>query len=149
MDYFLLVFLLSIPFWIVGGEKLPLPMNLPVSALIFINPAIAAPRPGPVPLAPRAGFLRHLPDHGLGRRVGLDGLCPGPAPKTVGGAGSQLDFGRRVAGLAYHRRFAGGQLGKLNLLAQSIFGRAAYLNCVDLQQHRREFIFCRPGPHNG
>lgn len=42
MDYFFLVFILSIPFWVIGGEKLPLPMNLPASALIFINPAIAA-----------------------------------------------------------------------------------------------------------
>jgi membrane protease YdiL (CAAX protease family) len=42
MNYFLLVFVLCIPFWLVGGNKLPLPVNLPVSALMFINPAIAA-----------------------------------------------------------------------------------------------------------
>ncbi len=41
-NYFLLVLVLSIPFWLIGGNKLPIPVNLPVSALMFINPLIAA-----------------------------------------------------------------------------------------------------------
>ena len=43
--FFLLVFALSIPFWLIGamaGRGLPLPMNLPVSALMFPCPLIAA-----------------------------------------------------------------------------------------------------------
>jgi membrane protease YdiL (CAAX protease family) len=40
--FFLLVFVLSVPFWLIGGNKLPIPVNLPVSALMFINPVIAA-----------------------------------------------------------------------------------------------------------
>lgn len=42
LKYFLLVFVLSVPFWLIGGNQLPLPVNLPVSALILINPVIAA-----------------------------------------------------------------------------------------------------------
>jgi len=42
LDYFLLVFVLSIPFWVFGGSRLPLPMDLPVSALMSVNPVIAA-----------------------------------------------------------------------------------------------------------
>jgi membrane protease YdiL (CAAX protease family) len=40
--FLLLLFLLSIPFWLFGGNKLPLPINLPASALMFINPFVAA-----------------------------------------------------------------------------------------------------------
>lgn len=42
LDYFLLVFILTIPFYVIGGSKLPLPINLPVSALGSLNPMIAA-----------------------------------------------------------------------------------------------------------
>lgn len=45
LDFFLLVFSLSIPFWLIGfmAERgLPVPMNLPVSALSFICPVVAA-----------------------------------------------------------------------------------------------------------
>jgi hypothetical protein len=38
----LLVFVLAIPFWLIGGEKLPLPFNLPVSALATSIPMTAA-----------------------------------------------------------------------------------------------------------
>jgi membrane protease YdiL (CAAX protease family) len=41
-DFFLLVFAITVPFWIIGGSKLPLPINLPVSALATFNPLIAA-----------------------------------------------------------------------------------------------------------
>jgi hypothetical protein len=43
--FFLLVFVLSIPFWLIGAmteQGLPLPMNLPVSALSFVCPTMAA-----------------------------------------------------------------------------------------------------------
>jgi membrane protease YdiL (CAAX protease family) len=43
--FFLLVFALAIPFWLIGAmakRGLPLPMNLPVSALMFPVPLIAA-----------------------------------------------------------------------------------------------------------
>lgn len=36
LNYFLLVFVLSVPFLLFGGSKLPLPMNLPVSALMIV-----------------------------------------------------------------------------------------------------------------
>ncbi len=42
LDYFLLVFVLAVPFWLFGGGKLPLPMNLPVVALATFVPATAA-----------------------------------------------------------------------------------------------------------
>lgn len=42
LDFFLLVYALSVPFWLFGGDELPLPMKLPASALMWINPAIAA-----------------------------------------------------------------------------------------------------------
>jgi hypothetical protein len=42
LDYFLLVVLLSIPFWLLGGSKLPLPINLPVSAISTFVPMMAA-----------------------------------------------------------------------------------------------------------
>ncbi|MGB9928591.1 MAG: CPBP family intramembrane glutamic endopeptidase [Methanosarcina sp.] len=45
VEFFLLVFFLSIPFWLIGSmsqKGLPLPVNLPVSALSFISPMIAA-----------------------------------------------------------------------------------------------------------
>jgi membrane protease YdiL (CAAX protease family) len=42
LKFFLLVFVLSAPFWLFGGNKLPLPMNLPVSALVGFTPLIAA-----------------------------------------------------------------------------------------------------------
>lgn len=40
--FFLLVTLLSAPFWLLGGGKLPLPMNLPASSFMWVTPAIAA-----------------------------------------------------------------------------------------------------------
>src|SRR5689334_21096353 len=40
--FFTLVFVLSTPFWLAGGNKLPLPMNLPLSALTAFVPIIAA-----------------------------------------------------------------------------------------------------------
>lgn len=40
--FLLLIFVLSIPFWLVGDAKLPLPVNLPVSALTAFVPMIAA-----------------------------------------------------------------------------------------------------------
>lgn len=40
--FFLLVFVLSIPFWLFGANPLPIPVNLPISALMAFNPAIAA-----------------------------------------------------------------------------------------------------------
>jgi membrane protease YdiL (CAAX protease family) len=40
--FFLLVFVLAIPFWWLGGYKLPLPINLPASALTTFVPMIAA-----------------------------------------------------------------------------------------------------------
>jgi membrane protease YdiL (CAAX protease family) len=42
LKFFLLVFVLSVPFWLFGGNKLPLPMNLPVSAFVGFMPLIAA-----------------------------------------------------------------------------------------------------------
>lgn len=42
LDYFALVFILAIPFWLFGGGRLPLPMNLPVGALATLVPATAA-----------------------------------------------------------------------------------------------------------
>ncbi len=42
LGYFLLVFALSIPLWLIGGNRLPFPVNLPVSALGFFVPATAA-----------------------------------------------------------------------------------------------------------
>lgn len=45
LEFFLLVFILSIPFWLIGTvaeQGLPLPINLPVSALMFVCPMISA-----------------------------------------------------------------------------------------------------------
>ncbi len=42
LDYFLLVLVLSVPMWLIGGSKLPLPINLPVSAVTTFVPAISA-----------------------------------------------------------------------------------------------------------
>lgn len=42
LDFFGLVIALTIPFWLFGGAKLPIPVDLPVSALAAINPLIAA-----------------------------------------------------------------------------------------------------------
>ncbi len=42
LDYFLLVFVLAVPFWLFGWGKLPLPINLPIVALGTFVPAIAA-----------------------------------------------------------------------------------------------------------
>lgn len=44
LKFFLLVFVISIPFWLVGFLDLPkiLPINLPISALMFVCPTIAA-----------------------------------------------------------------------------------------------------------
>lgn len=43
--FFLLIFALSIPFWLIGAiakQGLPLPINLPASAFMFVCPLIAA-----------------------------------------------------------------------------------------------------------
>lgn len=40
--YFPLVVLISVPFWLLGGNRLPLPVALPGSALMFVSPVIAA-----------------------------------------------------------------------------------------------------------
>jgi uncharacterized protein len=42
LKFFLLLFIITIPFWIFGGNKLPIPIKLPVSALAAFNPLIAA-----------------------------------------------------------------------------------------------------------
>src|SRR5690606_12922381 len=45
LKFFLLTFALSTPFWLIGSmvkRGLPVPMNLPVSALSFVSPLIAA-----------------------------------------------------------------------------------------------------------
>jgi membrane protease YdiL (CAAX protease family) len=43
LSYFVLVFGLALPFfWLGGKDKLPLPINLPVSALVTVVPATAA-----------------------------------------------------------------------------------------------------------
>jgi len=42
LSYILLVFVLSIPFWLIGGKKLPLPMRLPASSFMWVNPLLAA-----------------------------------------------------------------------------------------------------------
>jgi hypothetical protein len=42
LTFFLLVFILSIPLWWLGGSKRPIPINLPVSALTAFVPALAA-----------------------------------------------------------------------------------------------------------
>ncbi|KKG09869.1 abortive infection protein [Methanosarcina sp. 2.H.T.1A.6] len=45
VNFFFLVFVLSIPFWLIGAlaeQGLPLPINLPMSALSFVCPLIAA-----------------------------------------------------------------------------------------------------------
>jgi hypothetical protein len=42
LDYFLLVVVLSIPFWLLGESKLPLPINLPASAISTFVPMMAA-----------------------------------------------------------------------------------------------------------
>ncbi len=45
LKFFLLVFIISAPFWLMGSvaeEKLPLPFNLPVGALVLICPITAA-----------------------------------------------------------------------------------------------------------
>lgn len=40
--YVILVFVLSIPFWLLGEGRLPLAVNLPASALMFVCPFLAA-----------------------------------------------------------------------------------------------------------
>lgn len=42
LDYFVLAFGLAIPFWLLGGNKLPLPVNLPAGALVTVVPVTAA-----------------------------------------------------------------------------------------------------------
>jgi hypothetical protein len=45
LKFFLLVFVLSAPFFLMGSiaeQKLPLPFNLPVGALVLVCPMIAA-----------------------------------------------------------------------------------------------------------
>jgi uncharacterized protein len=42
LDYFVLVFALTIPFWLFGEKPLPIPLKLPVSALALVNPMLAA-----------------------------------------------------------------------------------------------------------
>ena len=41
-QYFLLVFIISLPFWLLGGYQLALPIALPASSLMFVSPFIAA-----------------------------------------------------------------------------------------------------------
>jgi hypothetical protein len=53
LNYFLLVLALSIPIWLLGGNKLPLPINLPVSALTTFIPMIAA----SILIFQRSGFV--------------------------------------------------------------------------------------------
>jgi len=40
--FFALLILITIPFWVFGGNRLPIPIKLPVSALAAFNPVIAA-----------------------------------------------------------------------------------------------------------
>ena len=45
LKFFLLIFVISTPFWLMGSiaeQKLPLPFNLPVGALVLVCPMIAA-----------------------------------------------------------------------------------------------------------
>lgn len=42
LGYFFFVFALSVPIWLIGGSQLPLPVNLPISALTAFIPLIAA-----------------------------------------------------------------------------------------------------------
>jgi len=45
LKFILLVFALSIPIWLISsllGNKLPIPINLPISALLFLIPVLAA-----------------------------------------------------------------------------------------------------------
>jgi membrane protease YdiL (CAAX protease family) len=42
LDYFFLVFALTVPFWLFGEKPLPVPVKLPVSALASVNPMLAA-----------------------------------------------------------------------------------------------------------
>ena len=42
LGFFLLVLVLSVPIWLVGGKKLPMAVNLPASALVALIPGIAA-----------------------------------------------------------------------------------------------------------
>ena len=44
LTFFVLVFALALPFWLLGAlvTHVPLPINLPVSALQFVCPIIAA-----------------------------------------------------------------------------------------------------------
>ena len=42
LDFFALVVLMTIPFWVLGGRPLPVPMKLPFSALAIFNPLLAA-----------------------------------------------------------------------------------------------------------
>jgi hypothetical protein len=42
INYFLLVFVISVPIWWIGGNKLPIPIDLPVSSLMSFCPLIAA-----------------------------------------------------------------------------------------------------------
>lgn len=45
LEFYLLLFAISIPFWLLGfidDKGLPLPMNLPISALMFVCPLVTA-----------------------------------------------------------------------------------------------------------
>lgn len=42
VSFFLLIYVLSVPFWVLGEAPLPLPVNLPASALAFVTPLLAA-----------------------------------------------------------------------------------------------------------
>ena len=42
LTFFLLLFAITIPYWVFGGKSLPIPVKLPVSALAALNPMIAA-----------------------------------------------------------------------------------------------------------
>lgn len=42
LTFFLLLFAITVPYWIFGGKSLPIPVKLPVSAFAAFNPMIAA-----------------------------------------------------------------------------------------------------------
>jgi hypothetical protein len=85
--YFLLVFVLAVPFWLWGGGKLPLPINLPAGALVALvisEPALCShQRVGALSLAParlpvtlRCARFRMTKDWRRKSRMGGDLLYP-------------------------------------------------------------------------
>jgi hypothetical protein len=74
LRFFGLAFAFAVPFWVVGGSKLPLPVNLPVSALTAFVPVTAA----AVLVARQSGltgvktlFARALDFRRMGRKTGV------------------------------------------------------------------------------